>query len=359
MSSALGVALQVLVCSLHFVCITVKSLVVAKAKGASPNTSGLKVAMVEGQDLRKSTLQNAQETSYSNRCSSLTPSSVRYLEQIGAWSFVDQSRVQAYDGMEVWDGVTGSRITFDWNQAVTALKSSPRRASSQQTIAYMIENLNLTTGLQKLLATLGGAHIVSPAKVESISTGPSTDQYDLSKWPTVHLSDGQSLTARLLVGADGANSPVRAFAGIQARGWDYGRMGVVATLRLAEEPARKVAYQRFLPSGPIAMLPLPGRMASLVWSTTPERAAVLKKLSGPDMTAMVNAAFRLSPVDLTYLHSLEAGQAEEFAWRNQNVSLSGSVPETVAEVQEGTVAAFPLKLRHADTYTAERIALIG
>src|SRR5436189_161671 len=77
----------------------------------------------------------------------------------------------------------------------------------------------------------------------------------------------------------------------------------------------KIAYQRFLPTGPIALLPLPGNMASLVWSTTPERAAALKKLSPPDFTAMVNAGFRLSSIDLTYLHTLGSGQMDEVSWR--------------------------------------------
>jgi ubiquinone biosynthesis monooxygenase Coq6 len=324
---------------------------------ASPNTAGLKVALIEGQDLKKGSLKDVRPDYFSNRCSSLTPASVRFLDQMGAWSLIDQSRVQPYGGMEVWDGVTGSRITFDWNQASMPFASTQKRHGSE-TIAYMIENINLTTGLQKLLTRLGGATVISPAKVERISHGETTESNDLQKWPTVHLSDGQSLTARLLVGADGANSPVRTFARIQSHGWDYNRMGVVATLRLAETPPSKIAFQRFLPSGPIAMLPLPGNMASLVWSTTPERAALLKKLTPEDFVATVNAAFRLSTEDLTYMHKLESGQKDEFEWRRQHIS-TGVVPQMVAEVQENTVAAFPLKLRNADTYFAERVALIG
>jgi ubiquinone biosynthesis monooxygenase Coq6 len=261
--------------------------------------------------------------------------------------------------MEVWDGLTDSRIAFDWHQTGNGVKYAPVPTLNSKSIAYMIENVNLTTGLQKYLARLGGSTILSPARVESITYGSTTDAADLSAWPKVNLANGQSLTARLLVGADGANSPVRTFAGIQTRGWDYNRMGIVATLRLASTPTRKIAFQRFLPSGPVAMLPLPGKMASLVWSTTPERASLLKSLNPKDFSAMVNAAFRLTSVDLDYLHSIENGQAEEIVWREKQTVVSGIVPERVAQIQENTVAAFPLKLRHADSYTAERVALVG
>jgi ubiquinone biosynthesis monooxygenase Coq6 len=258
--------------------------------------------------------------------------------------------------MEVWDGLTDSRITFDWNETSSFLSE---RTPSTQTIAYMIENINLTTGLQKFLAELGGVTIFSPEKVESITYGPNSEAADLSSWPTVTVSSGRKLAARLLVGADGANSPVRTFAGIQARGWDYGRMGVVATIQLESEPLQKIAYQRFLTSGPIAMLPLPGKMASLVWSTTPERAAILKSASKEDFVALVNAGFRLGSVDIDYLHKMPGGQAEEYKWRSGQTNVTGVVPTIVSGVQEGSVAPFPLRMRHADTYTAERIALVG
>ncbi|TLD24602.1 ubiquinone biosynthesis hydrox [Venturia nashicola] len=323
---------------------------------ASRATSNLKVALVESQDLAKTKLQNSSPTSYSNRCSSLTPASVRYLKDIGAWEHIDQTRVQPYHGMQVWDGLSDSRISFDWAQT--------SGASSSSTIAYMIENTNIVGALQNRLATLGGSTIASPVKVSSINFGEETETLDLSSWPVVSLDNGQQLAARLLVGADGANSPVRAFAGIESRGWDYGRMGLVATLKLStsltEHPLQKTAYQRFLPTGPIAMLPLPGNMASLVWSTLPKHASFLRSLSPDDFVATVNAAFRLSMTDIAYLHTIPSGQKEEVEWRLQHAPVDESkVPLMVEAVQQGSVAPFPLKMRHADTYVSERIALVG
>ncbi|KUJ22288.1 ubiquinone biosynthesis hydrox [Mollisia scopiformis] len=320
---------------------------------SSPTTVNLKVALVESQDLSKTRPFSLPPTQFSNRCSSLTPSSLRFLDSIGAWKHVQRDRVQAYQEMQVWDGVTGARIEFDW----------PAEKAGT-TIAYMNENLNLTSGLLKRIDEMGGVDMLDNQRVEDIVFGEESEDVDLSSWPVVKLSGGRELAARLLVGADGANSPVRAFAGIGSKGWDYDRHGVVATLELegsgwgGEEV--KTAYQRFLPTGPVAMLPMPGNYATLVWSTTPALATHLKTLSPRDFISMVNAAFRLSPVDLAYLHTQASGQTEEVAWRTQHTGFDAQrIPQLVVGVQEGSVASFPLKLRHANTYIGERVALVG
>ncbi|KAI6716874.1 hypothetical protein JHW43_000607 [Diplocarpon mali] len=320
---------------------------------SSPATSNLKVALVEIQDLGKARLFSLPPTQFSNRCSSLTPSSVRFLDNIGAWSHIQRERVQAYQEMQVWDGVTGARIEFDWPSG-----------KQGNTIAYMNENLNLTSALLKRIEALGGVEVLDGQKLVDIVLGQETAEVDLSNWPVVQLSGGRKIAARLLVGADGANSSVRAFAGIGSKGWDYERYSVVATLELEgsgrDGESLKTAYQRFLPTGPVAMLPLPGNFSTLVWSTTPEFAAHLKTLSPRDFIAMVNAAFRLSPVDLAYMHTQAEGQAEEFAWRLQHTGFDRSrTPQLSVRIQEGSVASFPLKLRHADTYIGERVALVG
>ncbi|KAK6227299.1 ubiquinone biosynthesis mono0xygenase COQ6 [Colletotrichum tabaci] len=290
---------------------------------SNPATSRLRVALVEAQDLSKLRTWNLPSGQFSNRCSSLTPTSAQYLNTIGAWRHIKRERIQDYNEMQVWDGVSGARIEFDW----------PAGTSTGKTIAYMCENLNLTSGLLSRLEELGGVSVFDGAKVENINFGDETEDLDLTQWPVVHLSGGKQLHARLLVGADGANSPVRTFAGIKAQGWDY---------------------------GPVAMLPLPGNYSTLVWSTTPSNASLLKSLSPKDFVAMVNAAFRLSPVDLEFMHKQQTGQSEELAWRLEHTSFDHrAIPQQVVGLQEGTVASFPLKMRHADTYTAERIALVG
>ena len=242
----------------------------------------------------------------------------------------------------------------------------------------MTENQNLSRALVTRLDDLSTISLFDKTSVADISFGPSPSSLvetptsvDLSSYPHLTLSSNQTIAARLLVGADGLSSPVRTFAGIPTRGWDYDRHGVVATLKLApgtshssENPHSVTAYQRFLPSGPIAFLALPGNHATLVWTTTAPQAVRLKGLKAEDFVAMVNAAFRLGVVDLNYMFTLDSGQVGELEWResvqsSNKAEVNGKTPQRVASIQEGSVASFPLRLRHASTYTTDRVALIG
>lgn len=330
---------------------------------ANRATSALRVALVEAQDLANVRSWKATPGSFSNRCSSLTPLSRSFLASIGAWDHVAYNRIQPYHEMQVWDGITGQRIEFTGLRSALDVATGPE--NQKDIVAYMAENANLTHALLKRLDQLGETSFFSPAAVENISYAEKTAEgYDFSSWPRVTLQDGRFLIARLLVGADGANSPVRKFAGIPSRGWDYDRQGVVATLALESDAWGhenfKTAYQRFLPTGPVAMLPLSGNRATLVWSTTPERASLLKSLSARDFCAMVNAAFRLRMVDIDFMHTLSSGHEEELSWRSEHTPLDlQKLPQKVFSIQDGSVAAFPLRMRHADTYVAERVALVG
>lgn len=243
----------------------------------------------------------------------------------------------------------------------------------------MTENQNLTRGLLRRLDQLPPISLFDKTSVSSITLGPPRSfpappqELDLSSYPRLTLSNSRTLTARLLIGADGLNSSVRTFAGIPSRGWDYDRHGVVATIKLAADDLetrttdKAIAYQRFLPNGPIALLALPDDYATLVWSTTPAEAARLKSLSDIDFAAMIDAAFRLDVVDLDYISHLSSGQVSELEWRTSIASTTTTtkssslppLPRRVTSVQPNSIASFPLRLRHADVYTAERIALIG
>jgi ubiquinone biosynthesis monooxygenase Coq6 len=358
---------------------------------SSPATSSLKVALLETQDLSKAQQWSLPDDQYSNRASSLTPSSLNFLDGIGAWKHVDQSRVQPYDEMQVWDGANNSRIQFDW-QAEAERYNAPRRS-----VATMTENSNLTRGLLARISELSSGSedsLFSNTTVARIENGEDDpDGLNLSSWPVLSLASTDAtkaipsrIAARLLIGTDGFNSPVRQFAGIASKGWDYNRHGVVATLKLTPKEesfdsffsdsspqATATAYQRFLPAlgGPIALLPLPNNHASLVWSTTPQHATYLKTLPPDSLTALTNAAFRLSQTDLKYMFTLPATaqhqqsttkpqmHASELTWRLSHTPPTPHAPPLITSLQPGTLASFPLRFRQSSTYISPRVALLG
>jgi ubiquinone biosynthesis monooxygenase Coq6 len=281
----------------------------------------------------------------------------------------------------VWDGISGARITFD---------ASDTPVSSE--MARMTENLNLQRALLRRLSDTPNIEIIQRVKVESIER----EAGDANHWPLVHLSNGTSLRARLLVGADGFNSPVRSFAGISSYGWSYDTQAVVATLNHAPrgpfQAPNNTAYQRFLPTGPIAFLPLSPGVSSLVWSTKPHLAAALSQSSPGVLEQLVNAAFRLPEPSLQYIYrrllegptsSEEIKEEVAFTERSNGISSHSAyasatstvseggippddaeaLPPLVTSIQPGTIAGFPIRYNHAESYLGDgvgsRTVLVG
>ncbi|KAH7105941.1 ubiquinone biosynthesis hydrox [Auriculariales sp. MPI-PUGE-AT-0066] len=354
-------------------------LSVVAALGASqPTRQSLSVALVEAGDLSKVADWSMPDDAFSNRVVTITNVSRAFLTDIGAWSHVREGRVNPVEEIQAWDGLTDSRITFNGPQDVWG----PAPLSS------VIEVLNIQ---QALLNTIRNAQVdvLDKTKVQTITK--DTDGEDA--WPLVHLSDGRVLRARLLIGADGFNSPVRSFAHIGAYGWDYDRRGIVATLQHVPRESslfsapNTTAYQRFLPTGPIAFLPINATRSSMVWSVPTTLATTLQSLEPQALAHMVNAAFRLPDVSLRYLYSrlpISAGELlEELRWREHSHSIPAhsalsasaaadatasigvppenaqSLPPLVLDMQPGTVAPFPLRFQHVDEYVRNRIALVG
>lgn len=170
--------------------------------------------------------------------------------------------------IQVWDGISSARIEFGSALAQQPVTTSTEDGDyidldAQPAIATMVENTNTVSALLTRLDDFPQIKVLANTSIEEITYGPQTDNLDLSAWPVLHLPSGP-IAARLLVGADGPNSLVRKFAGIEARGWSYDRMGVVATLKCEPSWITPTAWQRFLSTGPIAHLPV----ASLVIELT-------------------------------------------------------------------------------------------
>ncbi|KAI0761847.1 ubiquinone biosynthesis hydrox [Trametes elegans] len=367
-------------------------LALASALSSTPLVrNALRVVLVEAGDLSKVRDWAPLAGTFSNRVSSITNASQSFIRDIGAWAHVEEGRTCPIDEMQIWDGISDARITFsthDDNSWELSGSSMPSQLSR------LTENLNLQRALLRRLDEAAAVETLDKVKVQSIQR----EEREGGGWPLLHLSDGRVLRTRLLVGADGFNSPVRAYAGIQSYGWAYETSAIVATLfhhpRTPIQAPNTIAYQRFLPTGPIAFLPLSPTASSMVWSTKPHLAKALLASDPAVLTSMINAAFRLPEVSLRYLHDiildsanagtpLSASQLQqEIAWRERSHGIDSrsayslaadytgvppedadSLPPLVTSLQPGSAASFPLRFSHADEYigdgTGARTVLVG
>jgi len=210
--------------------------------------------------------------------------------------------------MHVWDAEGTGSVTFNATDLhVPAL-------------GHIVENRQTLAALNQVTE--------SARSIERLQTAvQSFDNPDEGGWVPVTLANGNILTTRLLVGADGALSNVRQMAGMSTREWDYGHHAIVATVR-TEQSVAQTAWQRFRPEGPLAFLPLHSddHLASIVWSTLPEEADRVLAMSDKDFCAALTDAFEG-----------KLGQVTEVSRRQR----------------------FPLRQRHASQYYEAGVVVAG
>ena len=194
------------------------------------------------------------------RVSAISPGSAALLAEIGAWENVLTTRASPYVGMQVWDhsGAPEGPETLVFNAADFAVPA----------LGTIVENQLVRTALLRELER-EGVDVRFGVKIDSLdTTGP---------YPVLLLDSGQKIAADLVIAADGARSFVRDAVGIGTTELRHEQEAVVTHLR-PEVPHRGIALQRFLPQGPIGMLPLDDGRVSIVWSTTSEEAQAALKL---------------------------------------------------------------------------------
>ena len=211
-----------------------------------------------------------QGADYELRVSAIAPGNRRMLRELGVWQQMDLARVAQYERMVVWHEATPADspdvLRFD-----AATLGEPDLGS-------IVENLNLQTALLQQCAAAGIA--LRQASVTAMTCDESSARLTLG---------AEVIEAELVVGADGAASTVRRFAGIGGRQHDYGQRGIVATVDTVAGHQR-TAWQRFLGTGPLALLPLASGQVSIVWSAANATAETLLAMPADQFNDALTAA---------------------------------------------------------------------
>ncbi|MDJ0917061.1 MAG: FAD-dependent oxidoreductase [Woeseiaceae bacterium] len=240
------------------------------------------------------------------RVSAIANGSIDILDKLGAWDRIDSERRCAYEHMRVWDSAdapdSASALRFDADDFGLPY------------LGYIVENSAIQRALLHRLNVLG-VNVRYGAGIDSIERREPRI--------VVSLDDGDTISADLLIGADGMRSRVRDCVGIDVTRIDYQQTAIVTHLR-PERDHEATAWQRFLPTGPIALLPLADGRVSTVWSTNEPDAA---------LAADDEALGRL----LTEASAAVLGEL----------------------IVDGPRGSFPLNAHHAKNYVTENVALVG
>ena len=260
------------------------------------------------QDLRVALVEGREPASWSAatpdlRVYAFAPDNAALLDDLGAWTSVRDARAFAYRRMRVWDAAGGGELAFDAD------------ALGRAQLGWIVENNLLLDRLWSALVP-AGVQIVCPARV----AGMEQDEVGVR----LTLDDGTRLDANIAIAADGADSTLRERAGLEVSAHDYAQRGVVAFVE-TEAPNEATAWQRFLPSGPLAFLPF-GKQSSIVWTLPNDEAARVLALDEQAFNRELTAAF-----------GARLGEVRVASQR----------------------AAFPLRRQLAKAYVAGRVLLVG
>ncbi|TLV19305.1 2-octaprenyl-3-methyl-6-methoxy-1,4-benzoquinol hydroxylase [Klebsiella indica] len=237
------------------------------------------------------------------RISAISAASVGLLKSLGVWDAVQGMRAHAYRQLETWE----------WESAHVVFNASELKLPE---LGYMVENNVLQGALWQALAAHNQVSLLVGVSLQEMQRGETQ--------ASLMLTDGSQHQARLVIGADGANSQVRQLAGIGVHAWQYQQACMLISVQCADAPGDST-WQQFTPEGPRAFLPLFDHWASLVWYDTPAR---VRQLQGMSMVQLQQEITRHFPSRLGEVTPLSAG-------------------------------AFPLIRRHALQYVKPGLALVG
>lgn len=225
----------------------------------------LSVALVEPNPPRPL----GEDNGWDVRIYAISPGSAAFLAQCEAWQRIPVERIARVETMHVYGDEPGSRL--DFSAYDTGLRE----------LAFIVENRLLQHALWAGLKAADHVALFTQVQCASLVWERSA--------VVLRLADGSEINAKLVVGADGGDSWVRAEAGIAANANTYGELGVVANFATTTRH-RGIAYQWFRHDGVLALLPLPGERVSMVWSTPEEHGNTLLALAADELVARVDDA---------------------------------------------------------------------
>lgn len=259
--------------------------------------SDFSIALIEAQTFEAL----AEDAPFDIRVSALTKGSENILKTLNIWSMIPSSRLSAFSDMKVWE-TAGSELHFN---------SADMGAAN---LGHIIENRQLQQTSFSLCQQQPNIDVITPAKPIAI------------EHQHLHLDNDRTLKTKLIIAADGAHSAIKAFADIETKGWTYQQKGLVCNVTTTASH-QQTAWQRFLPEGPLAFLPLAdSHQCSIVWTLSSDNADRLMALPDDEFINELNIAFEE-----------RLGKVTKISHRN----------------------AFPLQLRHADTYIKPGLVLVG
>lgn len=263
--------------------------------------AGIRTVMLE----RHAPVQYISNQPYALRVSAISLASEYLMRNLQVWHELESARVTPYREMHVCNMNDTSVLHFDSTQVM------------QTHLGHIIENDLMHSVLLDALRKEPDFELITPVNVQAISVG--------AKSTSIKLERNETIKAELLVGADGVDSVVRQTAEIGVHRWPYNQHGLVAVVKTSE-PHRYTAWQRFLKSGPLALLPLSDGGCSIVWTVPADEIQRLQALDEHSFCA-----------ELTHVSS----------------GLLGNVTAC------GPRAAFRLQYQQAKRYSAKRVVLVG
>ena len=281
-----------------FDCVVVGGGMVGAASALSLAHLGLKVAVIE----KTAPLAFSNEQAFDLRVSAISLASQHLLTQLNAWHQISKGRLCPYRRLGVWEN----------ELAYTEFNADD---ISQELLGHIIENRLIQLSLWQQMSEHSNVELFCPDSINNIEQDDEGVVVSLS---TIKLS------AKLLVAADGANSIVKQLVNIGTTGWDYQQSAMLINVETAL-PQQDITWQQFFETGPLAMLPLPGNYASLVWYHHRDEIKRLASLSNEQLQHEVSTHF----------------------------------PERLGTIKVIDKGAFPLTRRHANQYQKGRVLLLG